>query len=157
MSDMDYEGPIFVFDPGYTGADKLVDISNSGGPSWTAWRDAHLAKVRNDMTQSNVDVLLAEALRLKEEQAELDRKLQLVQEYGEDVYEYGAVFTFDKQFTPTGIAYTYAVIKAYDGKWYTTGPRSPKGYTWQELAVWLVSGQVPVPFSTLERMIPASE
>lgn len=33
--------------------------------------------------------------------------------------------------------YTYAAVKAGDGKWYTTGPKTPKGYTWAELIEWI--------------------
>lgn len=41
--------------------------------------------------------------------------------------------------------YDYAALKAGDGKWYTTGPRSPKGYTWAELVDWMFSeGDEPV-------------
>lgn len=35
-------------------------------------------------------------------------------------------------------AYTYAAVRCPDdGLWYTTGPLSPKGYTWEELAEWM--------------------
>jgi hypothetical protein len=52
-----------------------------------------------------------------------------------------------------GKRYTYVAVKAGDGKWYTSGPRSPKGYTWEELCeflntgvdeVWLVSELIPL-------------
>lgn len=39
--------------------------------------------------------------------------------------------TFDN-----GITYTYAAVRA-KGLWYTTGPKSPKGFTWDELLDWL--------------------
>lgn len=36
--------------------------------------------------------------------------------------------------------YDYAAIKASDGLWYTTGPRTPKGFTWDALIEWITDG-----------------
>lgn len=36
--------------------------------------------------------------------------------------------------------YTYAAAKAGDGLWYTTGPNTPKGYTWDQLIEWVHDG-----------------
>lgn len=47
------------------------------------------------------------------------------------------VVFFQKKFSGTRRIYDYAVIKAGDGLWYTTGPRTPKGYTWDELVDWM--------------------
>jgi hypothetical protein len=69
-----------------------------------------------------------------------------------------AILYFEKRFANGGTdrrvkAYTYVAVKAGDGKWYTSGPRSPKGYTWEELweflstgvdEVWLVSELIPL-------------
>lgn len=53
----------------------------------------------------------------------------------------GAVVTFEKRFwSPNrgwSKAYTYAAVKADDDLWYTTGPKAPKGYTWDELVLWV--------------------
>lgn len=38
-----------------------------------------------------------------------------------------------------GVKYDYAAIKAGNGRWYTTGPNSPKGFTWDELMGWMNS------------------
>jgi hypothetical protein len=51
--------------------------------------------------------------------------------------EDGIVVFFQRTFGGVGTVYTYAMVKAGDGKWYTTGPRSPKGYTWDEVLDWL--------------------
>lgn len=52
---------------------------------------------------------------------------------------------FEKSFGTYSRVYTYAAVKADDGLWYTTGPRSPKGYTWEELMDWLSQdGPFPV-------------
>lgn len=42
-----------------------------------------------------------------------------------------AIVYFRKDFG--GRDYDYAAVKAGDGLWYTTGPKSPKGYTWESL------------------------
>lgn len=47
------------------------------------------------------------------------------------------VVWFERKFNQGGRLYTYAAVKAGDGLWYTTGPRSPKGYTWDALMEWL--------------------
>lgn len=49
----------------------------------------------------------------------------------------GSVIRFNMQFGGHGTVYDYAAIHCGDGKWYTTGPRSPKGYTWDELLDWM--------------------
>lgn len=49
----------------------------------------------------------------------------------------GSVIRFNMQFNGYGTVYDYAALHAGDGKWYTTGPRSPKGYTWDELLDWM--------------------
>jgi len=51
-----------------------------------------------------------------------------------------AVIYFRKKFSRGGRPYDYAAIKAGDGKWYTTGPASPKGYTWAMLIKWMIDG-----------------
>lgn len=40
-------------------------------------------------------------------------------------------------FVEGGREYTYAATRTEDGLWYTTGPRSPKGYTWNALIEWI--------------------
>jgi hypothetical protein len=48
------------------------------------------------------------------------------------------VIYFKHQFKGSDKVYQYAALKSDDGKWYTTGPKSPKGYTWHELLLWLL-------------------
>lgn len=73
---------------------------------------------------------------------QLERYERLIEEamrFGEDDYPEGTVIKFRKQFVEGGEKYRYAAIKA-NGLWYTTGPKSPKGYTWDELVAWLSQG-----------------
>ncbi len=72
-------------------------------------------------------------------QAELDRLYRLPDE---PVVEDDApnVIYFQKRFSPNSRLYDYAAIKASDGLWYTTGPQSPKGYTWDRLVEWMFDG-----------------
>lgn len=37
--------------------------------------------------------------------------------------------------------YDYAAIKVSNGLWYTTGPSSPKGYSWDELVEFITQGE----------------
>lgn len=71
---------------------------------------------------------LAEALAEEE---------RLQQKFGED-QEDGAVIAFKVRFSQGGTSYDYAALRG-KGLWYTTGLRSPKAYTWQELISWLES------------------
>lgn len=47
------------------------------------------------------------------------------------------VIWFEKKFPTGGKWYTYAAVKASDGLWYSTGPRAPKGYAWEQLVEWM--------------------
>lgn len=47
------------------------------------------------------------------------------------------VVIFKRSFIRDGQLYDYAAIKAGDGLWYTTGPKTPKGYAWGELVEWI--------------------
>lgn len=51
------------------------------------------------------------------------------------------VVWFTKVFQNGSKEYTYAATKAGDGLWYTTGPNSPKGYTWEKMIEWIAEGK----------------
>lgn len=54
------------------------------------------------------------------------------------------VIWFEKTFsTPT--VYTYAAVRAGDGLWYTSGPRAPKGYSWDRLIEWILADEPEAP------------
>jgi hypothetical protein len=55
-----------------------------------------------------------------------------------DDFEDGAVIQYDIKFQNWDDAkvYTYAAVKAA-GRWYTTGTRAGRGYTWDELLDWI--------------------
>lgn len=44
---------------------------------------------------------------------------------------------FFRKFSRSNKIYDYAAIQVADGTWYTTGPSSPKSYTWEQLMNWL--------------------
>lgn len=69
-------------------------------------------------------------------QARIDRLMDLPAEPTTDDPDNALVVWFTHRFNPRGQKYTYAAVKAGDGKWYTTGPASPKGYTWDQLVEW---------------------
>lgn len=58
-----------------------------------------------------------------------------------DVDEDGvAVIFFQKTFNGAGRKYDYCAIRARNGRWNTTGPRSPKDYSWDQLIRWIYDG-----------------
>ena len=86
--------------------------------------------------------LLDEAQKMRDER----------ERFGEDDFPDGAVITFGKVFPGGTREYQYAAMKTIHledkygdnqlplGLWYTTGPKSPKGYTWDELVNWMGKG-----------------
>ena len=60
---------------------------------------------------------------------------RIQQKFGDDQAD-GAVIAFKVRFSKRGVNYDYAALRS-GGLWYTTGPKSPKGFTWQELISWL--------------------
>lgn len=82
---------------------------------------------KREMLEARIDAALAELAKLDSIPAEPGREISIV--------------WFEKRFDASGRfgskAYTYAAIRVGDGKWYTTGPRSPKGYAWEELWSWI--------------------
>lgn len=51
-----------------------------------------------------------------------------------------AVIFFKKTFHHGGRTYDYAAIKSRNGRWNTTGPQSPKDYSWKQLVKWIKDG-----------------
>lgn len=110
-----------------------------------------------------------EELKRLEEIDKQDRLLDLHRKYGDDGYPDGAVLTFRYRFHKndwssdpctwyrdqataqrTGkcnntahlsMEYHYAMIKCKD-VWYSTGPKAPKAYTWNEMCEWWERGIV---------------
>jgi hypothetical protein len=104
---------------------------------------------------SSVDAQVAEELRKRQEAAEIEAKLKLVEEYGSDPFENGDAFTFDKVYDVDNKVYTVWGGKVAD-KFYLTGPvvgRFP--YTWENLVLFFVSGIAVTPNNVI-RLAPAS-
>ena len=74
------------------------------------------------------DLLARELNKALAEEARIEEK------YGTD-HEDGTVIAFRVQFMAGGNWYEYAAIRV-SGAWFTTGPRTPKAYTWEELTGW---------------------
>lgn len=106
--------------------------------------------VEREKTMSRKDDILN---RMKALEAELTELNKLPDEpTSEGVFP--PIVVFRKKFGGAGSSrpyvnsdteYVYAFIKSPgDGRWYGTGPKSPKGYTWDELMDWLKnSGPFP--------------
>jgi hypothetical protein len=77
---------------------------------------------------------------LMAEQARIDRELRRLDRFPwEDPFVDGDVISFNKVFPNSTTTYNYAAIRT-NGHWYTTGPRNPKHYLWDELVEFLGSG-----------------
>jgi len=77
---------------------------------------------------------------IERKEAELSRLLSLP----EDTFDEGAVLCFEKQFAlPDGRKYSYMFQKA-GGAWYSSGPRRPGPYRWEELLDFLNEGVTKV-------------
>jgi hypothetical protein len=50
------------------------------------------------------------------------------------------IIYFEKSFYTSEKKYTYVAVKAGDGLWYSSGPKAPKGYTWEELWEFMSKG-----------------
>jgi hypothetical protein len=94
--------------------------------------------------KETADSLERQAARLMERAAEVRARYE---RFGVDDFEPGAVIVFNKRFNeyggrsiPWSKPYFYAATKDPNGLWSTTGPRSPKGYTWDELIRWMGEG-----------------
>lgn len=55
--------------------------------------------------------------------------------YGEEPVADGTVIAWTSQFMKGSKKYLYAAIRS-DGRWYTTGPNTPKAYAWGDLCEW---------------------
>ena len=87
------------------------------------------------------DELAARRDRLEREAARLSERIAMLENLPDEpelLDEESAVIRFTRTFSKRGAKqYDYAAIKAGDGLWYTTGPRTPKGYKWAELIQWI--------------------
>lgn len=83
---------------------------------------------QSDAIERQIVVLTEALIEAREREDTLEAK------YGTD-QEDGTVIRFKIRFLKGGTKYSYAAIRA-NGLWFTTGPRSPKGYTWAELTAW---------------------
>ena len=89
-----------------------------------------------DLPKEKKTVKNSEALAAALAQA-LAKEARIAEAYGDDLPD-GSVIAFLARFTPGGTKFKYSAIRC-EGRWYTTGPRSPKSYTWDELTEWFES------------------
>lgn len=65
----------------------------------------------------------------------------LLDAWGDDPYDDGAVITFDVQFKDGGTTYSYVFLRA-DGDWYGTSTAHSCGVTWDDLVAFAVKHNV---------------
>lgn len=98
-------------------------------PSRTAQTRAELLRARADRLAAQEDA------RIQRLRAEADRLDRMPPE--PTALDGKPMIYFEKQFREGGRVYDYGALKSGDGLWYTTGPNSPKGYTWEQLLQFL--------------------
>jgi hypothetical protein len=109
--------------------DSVVIGPAYSGESFKTFSE-HAADITSDKKRGKVKQSQAEGIKLRIRM--LKKELKRLESRPAEPEEDGNVITFQKQFAAGGIVYSYAALKA-KGLWYTTGPKSPKGYTWDEL------------------------
>jgi len=92
-----------------------------------------------DPTYANDPEITALQRTIERAQAKIDFIASLPDEPGVDEDGVAVIF-FQKSFSPGGRTYDYCAIKAGNGRWNTTGPRSPKDYSWNQLIKWIFDG-----------------
>jgi len=137
----------------YSITSRLPDYSTIEGRLMNRYARADIAGARFMQNSESALVAVEVAARLLERK--VNEKLDQIDAFGRDEWDEGTIFRFDKTFVTDGRTYKYAAIKAA-GLWYTTGPKSPKGFTWEEFVAWLVTGDIPVKPDELHLMQDAT-
>lgn len=97
----------------------------------------------------------AELERIVRERTRLERRIRVLEEYGEDVWADGTVISFRKTFgaMPTGLgvvrnsgsgSYEYVGIRAGD-QWFLTGAAHKDALTWDELVAFFSASPQVMP------------
>ena len=83
-----------------------------------------------------------------------EKKIALVDQYGEDNFENGTILKFGKLFDKSGTYYNYAVLKT-NNQWYSTGKilNFVRG-SWESLVLALVGGKFPVHLEDVIILLP---
>jgi hypothetical protein len=105
--------------------------------------DVHSKIPERKSSMSRKDALKRKSEALDRQRRALEEELTRLENRPGEPPDYSktrpAIITFSKQFGQFAFdkyTYSYAFIRAA-GKWYGTGPKAPKGYTWDELMDWL--------------------
>lgn len=104
-----------------------------------------------DREQAQVAKLFREHLNTERVQAEVSRRIKMMEDYGNDMFPDGCVLGFTRTFQESEKAYAYVALKA-DNKWYVTGKENvPTGMTWAEFVSWMVGHPTanPVPVTSV--------
>lgn len=94
---------------------------------------------RSRKAQSAVATIARAERTIERAQARLDKLMSMPKEPTTEDSDGALVIWFQRRFNTRSATYTYAAVKAGDDLWYTTGPASPKGYSWDQLMDWLAN------------------
>lgn len=90
----------------------------------------------NELERVMINSTAREIQRLEMVARQAQERLLYLQSLPAEPEGKNPVIKFKRRFTPGGKKYTYAAIRTAQG-WYTTGPRTPKAYAWQDLITWI--------------------
>jgi hypothetical protein len=117
-------------------SDPLMDMSHVTSPQ-QAERYAQSALSQAERLEARTKRLRERADKFLEYAA--DERAKRQNKFGNDIHPDNTVIRFRKRFPNGTVNYRYAAIKA-DGLWFTTGPKAPKGFTWEQLTTWMGDG-----------------
>lgn len=127
-----------------------VDVPENHNTGGNYMNEYDALELESSYRRANPNSLSYRIARLEEQKAELERQQAFLDQLpkepamkdevtdGEEGVDLVPVVYFKKQFEGSDKVYDYVVLRARDGLWYTTGPRTPKGYSWHELLLWLM-------------------
>lgn len=132
-----HQGQIWVFEARNKGQVAVWLEQYGYDTKYMGQRHAPMPAQERIIVNSRDRALAAQQAIIDRAQQRIDRIAALPTEPTTDDPDGALVVWFNHRFGPRTVKdYTYAAVKASDGLWYTTGPASPKGYTWDQLVEW---------------------
>lgn len=102
------------------------------------------ARIARRVATPLIDAQIRRRLEAERVTAEVERRYALLKDYGDgSLFSDGQVLSFERTFIGSDQVWRYAAVRS-GGRWWLTGAKSPQGLTWEQLVLWLVSGDVPV-------------
>lgn len=103
-----------------------------------------------------IDAAVSATLQTRRVERDIEKRLALIEQIGDDVCANGTTIGFKKKFTNRGHMYTYAAVKRQsDGLWCITSTKFVDPISWDELVLFMISGAYPT--TQYDIMVPYVE